>query len=413
MKFPDPREKRDPRERVIEQIASFNEHVAFARMHAPFMRGHLQHAPARISSLQDLQEFPLLRKSDLSSLQKGDIYGGLVAETSKLAHIYRSPGPINDFDGHGEDWWRFARALHAAGIGPGDLVQNCFSYHFTPAGIMFERAALSLGATVFPAGPGQTEAQAEVMHALHVTAYAGVPDFLKIILQKADSLGLDTSYLVKAVVSGGPLFPNVRQWLEERGIAVFQSYGTADLGLVAYESSPESGLIVDEDALVEIVRPGTGEHVEPGEVGEIVVTPLGRREYPLVRFATGDLSAVVEGPGPFGRTNMRLKGWMGRADQTTKVRGMFVHPSQIDQICKDIQARKARAIVRREDGNDVMDIQIVLNEGQNPEDAKLMRNTQMAIEKFLKLKASIDFVSVESLPNDGKIIDDQRDFGAS
>jgi len=245
--FPDQRETRAHEDRLADQLARLNEHLAHARATSSTMAARLAEAPEQLASFEELQSLPVLRKSELIELQADDPFGGLVGKPEDLAHIYRSPGPITDVDGRGGDWWRFGRALHAAGMGVGDRIQNCFAYHFTPAGLMFERAAIAIGASVFPAGPGQTEAQAEAMASLGITGYVGVPDFLKIILEKADEMGLDTSRVTKAVVSGGPLFPAVREWLQNRNINILQCYGTADLGLVAYESSPTSGLIMDED----------------------------------------------------------------------------------------------------------------------------------------------------------------------
>ena len=405
--FPDQRETRPHDQRVADQLVRLNEHLAHARATSSTMAKRLADAPSQLSCLEDLQSLPVLRKSELIELQATDPFGGLVGRPEDLAHIYRSPGPITDVDGHAGDWWRFGRALHAAGIGVGDRIQNCFAYHFTPAGLMFERAAIAIGASVFPAGPGQTEAQAEAMAALGITGYAGVPDFLKIILEKADEMGLDTSRVTKAVVSGGPLFPAVREWLQGRGINILQCYGTADLGLVAYESSPTSGLIMDEDVVVEILRPGTGEQLAPGEVGEVVVTPLTHKEYPLVRFATGDLSAVMEGQSPCGRTNVRLKGWMGRADQTTKVKGMFVHPIQVDRVVKEMGAVRGRLEVMRDGSNDKMLLKL---EHAAPETG-FVEEAGQSVQRHLKLKGGVEVLAPGSLPNDGKVIDDQRDFG--
>ena len=299
------------------------------------------------------------------------------------------------------------RFLHAVGIGPGDVVQNCFSYHLTPAGMMFENGAAAVGATVLPAGTGQTELQARAAADIGVTAYAGTPDYLKMILDKSDEMGLDLSRLRKAAVGGGALFPSLRQEYADRGIACFQGYGTADLGSIAYESPAEDGsfegMLVDEGVIVEIVRPGTGDPVADGEVGEVVVTTLNP-DYPLIRFATGDLSAVLEGASPCGRTNMRIKGWMGRADQTTKIKGMFVRPEQVAElVARHADVGRARVIAEREGEMDVMLVQI--------ETAATDRSAyEQSVLDTLKLRGRIELVPAGSLPNDGKVIEDRRSY---
>jgi phenylacetate-CoA ligase len=330
-----------------------------------------------------------------------------------FAHIYRSPGPIYDLDGHSKDWWRFSRALHAANIGYGDIVQNCFSYHFTPAGAMFEEAARILKCTVFPAGGENTDLQLEVMHTLGTTAYIGVPDFLKIILNKADEKNIPLTSLKKAVVTGGPLFPNVAQNFKERNIQVRQCYGTADLGLIAYEADENDGMIIDENIILEIVRPGTGHVIPDGEVGEVVVTVLNNLELPIIRFATGDLSAIQEGISSTGRTNKRIKGWLGRADQTTKVRGMFVQPSQVNKVLENLNFKnnKARMVISRSNDRDELHIKIETNVTETSEIKNIQEKIISEVKNIINLRGTVEIVSVNSLPNDGKVIDDTRDFG--
>jgi phenylacetate-CoA ligase len=297
------------------------------------------------------------------------------------------------------------RFLHACGIGRGDLIQNCFSYHLTPAGTMFDSAAAAVGAAILPAGTGQTELQARAAHDLGCTAYAGTPDFLKAIIDKADELGLRPRF-AKAAVSGGALFPSLRAAYGERGIACLQCYASADLGLIAYETSTPAGegMVVDEGVVVEIVRPGTGDPVPDGEVGEVVVTTLNP-DYPLVRFATGDLSAVLPGPSPCGRTNLRIKGWMGRADQTTKIRGMFVRPEQVAAlVARHPEVRRARVVATRAAEQDAMLVRV---EAEAADPAAIAASVQA----LLKLRGEVEVVPPGTLPNDGKVIDDQRSYG--
>ena len=369
----------------------------------------------KLENLSDLKSIPLLRKIDLINQQaENPPFANL--NTSKaidFAHIYRSPGPIYDLDGHSKDWWRFSRALHAANIGYGDIVQNCFSYHFTPAGAMFEEAARILKCTVFPAGGENTDLQLEVMHTLGTTAYIGVPDFLKIILNKADEKNIPLTSLKKAVVTGGPLFPNVAQNFKERNIQVHQCYGTADLGLIAYEADENDGMIIDENIILEIVRPGTGHVIPDGEVGEVVVTVLNNLELPIIRFATGDLSAIQEGISSTGRTNKRIKGWLGRADQTTKVRGMFVQPSQVNKVLENLNFKnnKARMVISRSNDRDELHIKIETNVTETSEIKNIQEKIISEVKNIINLRGTVEIVSVNSLPNDGKVIDDTRDFG--
>ncbi|QFT99887.1 Phenylacetate-coenzyme A ligase (plasmid) [Roseovarius sp. THAF8] len=361
-------------------------------------------APGDIKSVADLAGLPVLRKADLGQAQKAaPPFGGLTAgPVSGFAHVFQSPGPIYEPGGTGNDWWRMGRFLHACGVGAGDIVQNCFGYHLTPAGMMFENGARAVGATVLPAGTGQTELQVQAAHDIGTTAYAGTPDYLKVILDKADEMGLRLS-ITKAAVGGGALFPSLRQEYADRGITCLQCYATADLGNIAYESAAQEGMIVDEGVIVEIVTPGTGTPVAPGEVGEVVVTTLNP-DYPLIRFATGDLSAVMEGESPCGRTNMRIKGWMGRADQTTKIKGMFVRPEQVAAlVAKHAEIARARVVASREGEMDVMTVQIEA-EGGGPE------AYAATVTDVLKLKGRIEVVAKGSLPNDGKVIEDLRSY---
>ena len=354
-----------------------------------------------VRDLADLNKLPVLRKADLSARQKSaPPFGGL--PVSNVAHYFQSPGPIYEPGGIGHDWWRTGRAMYAAGIRKGDIVQNCFSYHLTPAGMMFESGARAIGCAVLPAGTGQTELQAQAAHDIGVTAYAGTPDYLKIILDKANEMGLALK-ISKAAVGGGALFPSLRQEYADRGILCLQGYGTADLGSVAYESEALDGMIVDEGVIVEIVTPGTGDPVKPGDVGEVVVTTLNP-DYPLIRFATGDLSAALAGTSPCGRTNMRIKGWMGRADQTTKIKGMFVRPEQVAAlVARHAEIAKARVIAGRDGEMDTMTVQIEADGGDSAAFAK-------TVAEVLKLKARIEVVATGTLPNDGKVIEDTRSY---
>ena len=359
-------------------------------------------APEReVKSLDDLRYVPVLRKSQLAVWQaEAPPFGGI--HVGDVTHVFQSPGPIYEPGGTSHDWWRFGRFLHACGIGPSDVVQNCFGYHLTPAGMMFENGARAVGARVLPAGTGQTELQVRAAHDVGTTAYAGTPDYLNVILEKADDMGLGLKF-AKAAVSGGALFPSLRQAYADRGIACLQCYATADLGNIAYESPAMEGLIVDEGVIVEIVRPGTGDPVPEGEVGEVVVTSLNP-DYPLIRFATGDLSAVLPGQSPCGRTNMRIKGWMGRADQTTKVKGMFVRPEQVAQLAaRHPEVARLRLTVTRAAEADVLTVQAEAAQV----DASAI---EASLPEVLKLRGAVEIVAPGSLPNDGKVIDDQRSY---
>ena len=350
--------------------------------------------------LDDLAARPVLRKSELIERQRAQRpFGGITA--GNVARLFQSPGPIYEPGGRGADWWRMARFLHATGIGTTDVVQNCFGYHLTPAGHMFEGGADAVGAVVIPAGTGQTDLQVRAAADLGATAYAGTPDYLKVILDRAEEMG-ERLGIAKAAVGGGALFPSLRQDYADRGIHCRQCYATADLGHVAYESDAMEGMILDESVVVEIVRPGTGDPLPEGEVGEVLVTTLNP-DYPLIRFATGDLSAVMPGRSPCGRTNARIRGWMGRADQTTKVKGMFVRPEQVAAFtARHAEIRAARAVVTREGEADALTLRVAADGGDEAAWAASAAET-------LKLRPRIE--RVDALPNDGLVIEDRRDYG--
>jgi len=354
-----------------------------------------------LDSLSELARLPVLRKSDLVAAQKSAPPFGRIA-VSNAVHVFQSPGPIYEPGGVSHDWWRAGRFLHALGIGPGDIVQNCFSYHLVPAGMMFENAARAVGARVLPAGTGQTELQVRAAVDIGCTAYSGTPDYLKVILDKADEMG-ERLKITRAAVGGGALFPSLRSHYADRGIDCRQCYATADLGNVAYETEALEGMVIDEGVIVEIVRPGTGDPVPEGEVGEVVVTALNP-DYPLIRFATGDLSAILPGTSPCGRTNARIKGWMGRADQTTKIKGMFVRPEQVAAfVSRHEEVSRARVVASRDGEMDVMTVMIETR-AANP---KLYEGTLL---DTLKLRGKVELVPPGSLPNDGKVIEDRRSY---
>ena len=406
--FYDDLESRAPEQREEALLAALAGHIAHAKSNTPYFGKMLKDIDAEtINDRAALARIPVTRKSDLIALQKeSPPFGGMTAVAhGRLGRLFASPGPIYDPQGATGDFWRFGRAMWAAGFRRGDIVHNCFSYHFTPAGFMVDLGAQALGCAVFPAGVGQTEMQVQTIADLRPVAYGGTPSFLKIILDKADETGTDLSCVRKALVGGEALFPPVRKALLERGIEVRQCYGTADVGLIAYESTPDAGLIIDEGVLVEIVRPGSNDPVSEGEVGEVVVTNLSA-EYPLIRFGTGDLSAVLPGESPCGRTNMRIKGWMGRADQTAKVKGMFVHPSQVAAIAKrHPQVVRARLVIEHDDkSNDRMTLHCEVDGDAGALAAALVDT----IRDVTKLRGEVALVAPGSLANDGKVIDDQR-----
>ena len=407
--FYDSLETRSADERAQAQFESIRAQIAHVQTNTTAYAESLGGVDAAaIVDAESYSKLPLTRKSELIELQKSERpFGGYTATNVPLySHVFASPGPIYEPGFAVADFWRFARALYASGFRPGDLVHNTFSYHFTPAGQMFDSAAQALGCAVIPAGVGQTELQVQTIADLKPTAYVGTPSFLKIILQKADELGSDVASISKGMVGGEALPPPLREGFAERGIDVLQNYATADLGLIAYESSAREGLIVDEGVYVEIVRPGTGDLVAEGEVGEVVVTNLGR-EYPLIRFATGDMSAVLAGESPCGRTNMRIKGWMGRADQTAKVRGMFIHPGQVDKVVKRHgEIIKARLVVDWVDEAD----RITLQCETASTDESLAASIADSIRSICKLRGGVEIVKPGALPNDGKVIDDIRKY---
>jgi phenylacetate-CoA ligase len=402
-------EVRDPEQRELAQFNLLPDLIRNAMAAAPGWAAHLKGVePAAVTSRETLAKLPLLRKSALRDLQKGTPpFGGFATSPSgALARIFMSPGPIFEPEGYGGDWWRSARALYAAGVRRGDIVHNTFAYHLTPGGWIIDAGARALGCSVIAAGPGNTEQQLEAIQHLKPTAYLGVPDYLKILLDKGKEAGKDTSSFKKGLVSGGALFPSLRQEYKQRGIEVYQTYAIADAGVLAYESPALDGMIVDEGIILEIVRPGTGEPVPAGEVGEVVVTAFNR-DYPMIRLATGDLSAVLPGTSPCGRTNMRIKGWLGRADQTTKVKGMFVHPEQVAAVAsrhKDVG--RLRLVVRRVGEQDSMTLQAEAPVNDESLKARLMESLQA----MTKLKGEVEVVAPGSLPNDGKVIADERTY---
>ena len=373
--------------------------------------------PAKVTSREALAELPVTRKSELSVEQKKlPPFGGMCSTPlHQLKRIFQSPGPIHEPQGSGIDTFRLARALRAAGFKAGDLVHNTFSYHFTPGAWMLEGGAHALGCCVFPAGVGQTELQAQTIAQLKPTAYTGTPSFLKIILEKADELGLDSSSISKAVVSGEALTPSMRAWFKSRGILVTSTYATADVGLIAYES-PElaSGMIIDEDIILEIVEPNGSKPLPIGETGEVVITVFDQ-DYPLIRFGTGDLSAIdpesLSSPSPCGRTNLRIKGWLGRADQTTKIKGMFVHPGQVQEIIrKHPEINKARVIVSGNIGSEEMTMHCELKNGTQCDLDALCTAITQSTRDVTKLRAKVQFENSDTLPTDGKLIEDKRTY---
>ncbi|MFZ4478741.1 MAG: phenylacetate--CoA ligase family protein [Rhodoferax sp.] len=410
-------ETRDSAERETALMAALPGQVAHARSSSVALGQILKDVdPARVTSRQALSSLPVIRKHELLERQQagrasshGDVFGGFSAVTygQHMPRIFSSPGPIYEPEGAVKDYWRMARAIFAAGFRPGELIHNCFSYHFVPAGSMMESGAHALGCTVFAGGTGQTEQQVQTMAQLQPAGYIGTPSFLKIILDKAVDMGVNLPSLKKAMFGGEAFPPSLRDWFAARGISGYQCYATADLGSIAYETEAREGLVLDEEIIVEIVRPGTGDPVAPGEVGEVVVTTLNPA-YPLIRFGTGDLSAVLAGSCPTGRSNTRIKGWMGRADQTTKIRGMFVHPGQVADIVKRFpEVARARLVVTGEMANDAMTLKVETACG-GP-DALAVKIGE-AIRDVTKLRGDVEFLLPGSLPNDGKVIEDARSY---
>jgi phenylacetate-CoA ligase len=401
-------EHRDPAMRERDNFARLPDVIARAR-NAPAWAEQLAGIePQAVTSRAALAKLPILRKSDLRARQKAlPPFGGFaLVAPNKVKRLLMSPGPIFEPEGAGGDWWGAARALFAAGFRPGDIVHNSFSYHLTPGAFILESGLQAIGCTVIPGGVGNTEQQVHAIDHLKPNGYAGTPDFLKVLLDTAARLGKDASSLKRGLVSGAALPASLRREMAGRGIDVLQCYATADLGVIAYESNAKEGLIVNETLIVEIVRPGTGEAAADGEVGEIVVTSFNP-DYPMIRFATGDLSAVMAGVSPCGRTNMRIKGWMGRADQTTKVKGMFVHPGEVAEIARrHPELGRVRLTVSRDGEQDMM----TLFAECGPALGDLTDAVAATLQAVTKLKGQVKLVTPGSLPNDGKVIVDERGF---
>ncbi len=403
-------ETRDPQQREAALMAALPKQIAHVLANTTYFAEKFKGVKAAdINSRAALAKLPVTRKSSLLAQQRSaPPFGGMNGvPISKLAHIYMSPGPIFEMDAEGHDFWRGARAMFAAGFRAGDIVHNTFSYHLVPAGLMMESSARAIGCPVIPAGVGNTEMQLDIIELVKPTAYAGTPSFLKILLDKGKELGRDVSSLKKALVGAEALPPSLRKEFIDRGVFTLQSYGTADLGTIAYESQAMEGMIIAEDIIVEIVRPGTDDPVPEGEVGEVVVTALNP-VYPLIRFGTGDLSAILPGQSPCGRTNGRIKGWMGRADQRTKVKGMFVDPEQVIQVQKRHgELGKVRLVVDWQNKADVMTLHAEVAGGGSPELATTIEGT---IQTVCKVRGKVKFVAPGSLANDGKVIDDIRKY---
>ncbi len=414
--FYDALETRDHAAREAAHLAALPAQIAHAQTRAAAMRDALSGIDAHaVASRTALAKLPVTRKADLHTRQKtmreqgADVFGGFsaVGYGAHMPRVFASPGPIYEPEGISRDYWRMARAIHASGFRAGELIHNAFSYHFTPAGSMMETGAHALGCTVFPAGTGQTEQQVQAIAELKPHGYVGTPSFLKIIIEKASDMATPLPSMTKAMFGGEAFTPSLRDWFMQRGITGYQCFATADVGLIAYETSARQGLVLDEGVIVEIVRPGTGDPVPEGEVGELVVTTLNPT-YPLIRFGTGDLTAVLPGHCPTGRTNTRIKGWMGRADQTTKIRGMFVHPGQVAEIAKRFpEVAKARLVVSGEMANDAMLLKVETS-CSSPD--ALAQKISDAIRDVTKLRGDVELVSPGSLPNDGKVIEDARSY---
>ncbi|MDG1316464.1 MAG: phenylacetate--CoA ligase family protein [Paracoccaceae bacterium] len=404
MVFFDDLETRSGDERAAELADILPSQIARAKALGGYKTTLADITARDITSATALAQLPVLRKSVLSQAQgsASPLGGFTTRNVTGFGHIFQSPGPIYEPGGIEIDWWRMGRFLHACGIGSGDIVQNCFAYHLTPAGMIFESGVRAVGATVLPAGTGQTELQVRAAVDIGTTAYAGTPDYLKVILDAADEMG-ETLSFTKAAVGGGALFPSLRQEYADRGIACLQCYATADLGNIAYESAAMEGMIVDEGVMVEIVTPGTGNLVPDGEVGEVLVTSFNA-DYPLIRFATGDLSAIMSGTSPCGRSNTRIKGWMGRADQTTKIKGMFVRPEQVAAlVARHDEVDRARVVASRQGEMDVMTVRIETE----AEDTSIYESSVLST---LKLRGAIELVRPGELPRDGVVIEDQRHY---
>ncbi|PIT76823.1 phenylacetate--CoA ligase family protein [Limnohabitans sp. G3-2] len=409
-------ETRSPQAREAALMAALPAQIAHAQSKAPAFADLLKGVDAAsVNSRAALAQLPVIRKYELLERQKasraagGNVFGGFstLGFGPGMTRVFASPGTIYEPEGTRMDYWRMARTMFAAGFRPGELIHNCFSYHFTPAGSMMETGAHALGCTVFPGGIGQTEQQVAAMAELQPAGYIGTPSFLKIILEKAAEMGVALPSVRKALVSGEAFPPSLRDWMTAKGVDAYQCYATADVGLIAYETAAREGLVLDEGVIVEIVRPGTGDPVPEGEVGELVITTLNP-DYPLIRFGTGDLSAILPGTCPTGRTGQRIKGWMGRADQTTKIRGMFVHPGQVAEIVKRFpEVRKARLVVTGEMANDQMALHV---ETGALSDEALKARVSEAVRDVTKLRGEVHLVAAGSLANDGKVIEDARSY---
>ena len=414
--FFDELEQRAPEAREAALLAALPKQIAHARSRTAVFADLLADVdPQTVTTRAALAALPVTRKHELLDRQKalrangGDVFGGFssIGFGAAMPRIFASPGPIYEPEGRARDYWRMARAIHAAGFRAGELIHNCFSYHLVPAGSMMETGAHALGCTVFAGGTGQTEQQVQAMAELRPAGYIGTPSFLKIILEKAAEMRVSLPSVTKAMFGGEAFPPSLRDWYLAHGVDGYQCYATADLGLIAYETAAREGLVLDESVIVEIVRPGTGDPVSEGEVGELVVTTLNP-DYPLIRFGTGDLSAILPGTCPTGRTNTRIKGWMGRADQTTKIRGMFVHPGQVAEIIKRFpDITKARLVVTGEMANDRMTLMV---ESSCTAPEGLHTRVSEAIRDVTKLRGEVEVVLPGSLPNDGKIIEDARSY---
>ena len=406
-------ETRSPEVRDRALMAALPLQIANAQKNTPAFAKLLDGVDAStVTSRHALARLPVTRKSELLELQKagqpGDVFGGFSAllRGPNMPRLFSSPGPIYEPEGTAKDYWRAGRAMYAAGFRAGDLAHNSFSYHMTPGAFIMESGLHAVGCTVFPAGIGQTEQQLQAIAVLRPDGYVGTPSFLRILVDKAEEMGSDIASMRKGLVGGEAFPPSLRDWFTARGMAIYQSYATADLGLIAYETEAREGLVIDEGVIVEIVRPGTGDPVNEGEVGELVVTTLNP-DYPLIRFGTGDLSAMLAGHCPTGRTNSRIKGWMGRADQTVKIRGMFVHPGQVATIARRFpEVLKARLVVSGEMANDSMHFQVEATSRQAGLDQKISE----AIRDVTKLRGTVELLAPGSLPNDGKVIEDARSY---
>lgn len=402
-------ETRSPAAREADLFARLPKLLA-AAIQAPAYAGRLAGIdPAAITDRKALARLPILRKAELPALQKASLpFGGFVAEApGSFGRLFTSPGPIFEPEGTAADAWGAARGLHAAGFRPSDIVLNTLSYHLTPGGFIMDSAARALGCAVIPAGPGNTEQQMEVIAAYRPSAYAGTPDFLKILIEAAETRGVDISSIKRAVVSGAAFPPSLQAWVRERGIDAYQLYATADVGVIAYETPAREGMVLNENLIVEIVRPGTGDPVPEGEVGEVVITNLDPH-HPQIRLAVGDLTAVLPGASTCGRSNTRIRGWMGRADQTAKIKGMFVRPEQVAEIAKrHAEIAKLRLVVGRANETDTMTLKAEIY----AEPAGFVDAVSSTLQQVTKLKGAVEILPLGALPNDGKVIADERPVG--